>query len=674
LQEAIDLLIDHTKGSNIQDSILLISGRYHNFRREDMNGLIRPDEASIRFNQITQALLVTLDELEDKPLLSDTQSSSNRALENIKQGTRSIQETQLKRRKSVVSQKDRQEIVQLNDGPSSREEKILFSELQSAKELEGTSNWQSALAIYQKLIAQNVNLLGAWKGLVRIYQRLEDIENLAVAVDNVKLLENILAFEENTRKVISLKELKVDHLAFYRQFNWKFQPQMNVLLGRNGYGKSFLLRLVIALLQNEYEITSDYFRNTHRSPSVELKVDRSGESRSIVRDRMLFTEQFGKVPVLAISDLRFLNRSSTSIQRADSKGSDLRENGAYHFLYNQPYSDLIQTFLYELCLEYIDKNHSFNLAIFRLVHSVVQELTDNEFRFHRIERLDNAQFLIEVITEGNSEPLPIQFASQGTLSILAIFGLIYNYLRSLNPNASKQDIPKCSGIVFIDEVDAHLHPTWQQKIVALLKETFPNVQFIITAHNPLVVAGCKENEAAVFRKTSNGFHIHQFERHFIGADMSDMYQTIFETEEKDATYLKYAAMRPFKKQLKGELRQIIEKYLPDEETQKQFHQLNEKIETYLSKLETPPEDNDSILQDALTTNELDQWVDIQKQRQPSKADKEKIDELNEILYYIAEFEEVEAKRKEQRNIRRQQSERKALKAKIDQSKDSADTP
>jgi len=43
------------------------------------------------------------------------------------------------------------------------------------------------------------------------------------------------------------------------------------------------------------------------------------------------------------------------------------------------------------------------------------------------------------------------------------------------------------GVVLIDEVDAHLHPSWQRRIGFWLKERFPVVQFLVTSHSPLVV-------------------------------------------------------------------------------------------------------------------------------------------------------------------------------------------
>jgi len=43
-----------------------------------------------------------------------------------------------------------------------------------------------------------------------------------------------------------------------------------------------------------------------------------------------------------------------------------------------------------------------------------------------------------------------------------------------------------SGVVLIDEVDAHLHPEWQRELAFWLKDHFPNVQFLVTSHSPII--------------------------------------------------------------------------------------------------------------------------------------------------------------------------------------------
>ena len=59
------------------------------------------------------------------------------------------------------------------------------------------------------------------------------------------------------------------------------------------------------------------------------------------------------------------------------------------------------------------------------------------------------------------------------------------------PGATPESLLASDGIVLIDEIDLHLHPSWQQRIVGDLTRTFPNIQFIVTTHSPQVVSSVK---------------------------------------------------------------------------------------------------------------------------------------------------------------------------------------
>ena len=60
----------------------------------------------------------------------------------------------------------------------------------------------------------------------------------------------------------------------------------------------------------------------------------------------------------------------------------------------------------------------------------------------------------------------------------------------LNPDAS-EGLSQIEGIVLIDELDMHLHPSWQWNVITALEETFPRVQFIIATHSPIIISSCK---------------------------------------------------------------------------------------------------------------------------------------------------------------------------------------
>ena len=70
----------------------------------------------------------------------------------------------------------------------------------------------------------------------------------------------------------------------------------------------------------------------------------------------------------------------------------------------------------------------------------------------------------------------------------------------LNPNLDNSD--DLEGIAVIDEIDMHLHPRWQWKIISALRATFPKVQFIIATHSPIVISSA-ENANLIVMKNPN---------------------------------------------------------------------------------------------------------------------------------------------------------------------------
>lgn len=63
---------------------------------------------------------------------------------------------------------------------------------------------------------------------------------------------------------------------------------------------------------------------------------------------------------------------------------------------------------------------------------------------------------------------------------------------------------KLPFILVIDEIENHLHPTWQRRVIPTLLEYFPNVQIIATTHSPFVVAGLKAGQVHVLDRDADG--------------------------------------------------------------------------------------------------------------------------------------------------------------------------
>lgn len=59
-----------------------------------------------------------------------------------------------------------------------------------------------------------------------------------------------------------------------------------------------------------------------------------------------------------------------------------------------------------------------------------------------------------------------------------------------------------SAVVFIDEVETHLHPRWKMQIMTLLRRAFPKIQFIATTHDPLCLRGMYDGEVFVLQRSA----------------------------------------------------------------------------------------------------------------------------------------------------------------------------
>jgi predicted ATP-binding protein involved in virulence len=98
---------------------------------------------------------------------------------------------------------------------------------------------------------------------------------------------------------------------------------------------------------------------------------------------------------------------------------------------------------------------------------------------------DNPQGLKIELNDGRI--LPFSSLSDGTRNFFAIIADMAYKCVTLNPYLNENVLLETEGVVLIDELDLHLHPEWQRKIVHVLRTTFPGIQFIATTHSPFLI-------------------------------------------------------------------------------------------------------------------------------------------------------------------------------------------
>ncbi len=98
---------------------------------------------------------------------------------------------------------------------------------------------------------------------------------------------------------------------------------------------------------------------------------------------------------------------------------------------------------------------------------------------------------------GKLEKLGFSQLSDGFRNVIKLAADIAYRCIQLNPHLKERAVIDTTGIVLIDEIDLHLHPNWQKRIVGDLKRCFPNIQFIATTHSPFIIQSLKKQELII---------------------------------------------------------------------------------------------------------------------------------------------------------------------------------
>src|SRR3954452_14360503 len=126
----------------------------------------------------------------------------------------------------------------------------------------------------------------------------EDVARAQVVVE--QQLEQ--DFRRNLREPLRATRLYMRSLDFFGDTRWELHPTVNVLLGRNGDGKSLVLRTLAGMLQRDVVATGDLLKGPAREYAhIELALSRGGAPEKIERDWEVFLrDSIAKVPLLAI--------------------------------------------------------------------------------------------------------------------------------------------------------------------------------------------------------------------------------------------------------------------------------------------------------------------------------------------------------------------------------------
>ena len=328
------------------------------------------------------------------------------------------------------------------------------------------------------------------------------------------------------------KRVRLENIGPFDNLELELDQRWNILLGNNGVGKSTIIKAIaVGICGRDAQPYADRLikiGETRGMITLEtasgnkyvtelLRTSREGEAEVESTGRSLKAEGW---LAIGFPPLRTVSWERPRGPQLNSGKSRPTTDDLLPLVKSDPDPRLDELKQWIINLDYRIKDERVKKVEDKRYEKLLQEffliigrLTENvTVKFKEVELNTNQ---IKVITDDGE--VPIEAVSQGTTSLIGWIGTL---LQRLYEIYGQEDEPREKyALVLIDEIDAHMHPEWQQSLVPNLTELFPNVQFIATTHSPLIVGNSKPCEVFRLRrneKDSNRVIVERVEEPFQG--------------------------------------------------------------------------------------------------------------------------------------------------------------
>ena len=346
--------------------------------------------------------------------------------------------------------------------------------------------------------------------------------------------------------------LKLTNVGPFDDIEFEFDRQVNVFTGPNNSGKSTVLWGLRDILVFPTNFPSKMLRE---GKEAEFEARLGGEADKKLSGQFPIVhkpggywnderwEQYGSMLEL----VRYTNfipalRRSTDFRSPGPTVNRRQENEGFPHNESQRWEDFASDETaggFRTVIENDDDIHGDELRKRRtLVRSgafivsdqrVMQKIIDLDYRSYRRKEPASRDIIVKIgemaseITEGfpieflgvdeddrglfpqfhtPDGAMPLNALSQGTQSLIQwLAHFLIGYAEYYEFPESLADKP---GVFIVDEIDAHLHPSWQRRIIPTLTRHFPCLQIFCSTHSPLMLAGLKEGQAQLLRRDETG--------------------------------------------------------------------------------------------------------------------------------------------------------------------------
>lgn len=348
-----------------------------------------------------------------------------------------------------------------------------------------------------------------------------------------------------------LRRVTIDNYSCFKQFDVQLAEGINVIIGRNGAGKTSLIKSLVYLMNfmftndrsmgdhflsagnPDLKMTSikqdEFYRFNANSEAVSYanfhgEMTFEGEDISwdmykksifgaslypskyvdAYRKLMEMSTRTGRLPLLAYFSDSFPHKQTniSSFARNEiSKTTDILRNFGYYQWDNETACTVIwQMRLLNVMAKSMSlketnsaagKENSYVLNTLKLFSRTINIDGDNSFEIDTLMLDYNGAEKLELWVKLKSgQEIPFEALPAGYHRLYSIvLDLAY---RSYLLNRNNPD--ETTGLVLIDEVDLHLHPSLSIEVLERFRTVFPAIQFVVTTHSPLIITSLKSDE------------------------------------------------------------------------------------------------------------------------------------------------------------------------------------
>lgn len=342
---------------------------------------------------------------------------------------------------------------------------------------------------------------------------------------------------------MQIDSITIKNFRCFESFEAQFNPELTVIVGNNGSGKSTLLDAVsiavgtflagfdgmnspgiakddalnkcydmgsVVELQPQFPVSIAASGVVAGTPVAWKRELRSAEGKTTVVDAKEMTAvstalqsqvRNGEKPLLPL--ISYYGTGRLWAQKREKKSSELmsfnRQMGYVDCLDAASNEKMMRKWFEKMTLQSATNGTSAPelMAVKSAIVQCFQSITgfdDVDVQFN----LDTHELDILYRNEGSErERYPMKALSDGYKNTLSMVADIAYRMAVLNPWLLDRVLTETTGIVLIDEIDLHLHPQWQQRIIGDLRTIFPKVQFIVSTHAPLVINSVKKDNLLI---------------------------------------------------------------------------------------------------------------------------------------------------------------------------------